>query len=103
MNGHPMHKARAALTLHPPCAAIIELQDAPVGTRHLVTLMQYGVGFFDHEGGRVDQRQGCLPSARSPRRFLPRSCEVERLASGLGSILNSVICEVSRGKLQGRR
>jgi len=83
MNGHPMHKARAALALHPPwCArAIVELQDAPAGTRHriwLVTLMQYGLGFFDHEGGRVDQRQGCLPSARSPRRFLPRSCGVER-------------------------
>ena len=66
----------------------------------LVTLMQYGLGFFDHEGGRVDQRQGCLPSARSPRRFLPRSCGVERWASGLGSIINSVICAVSRGKLQ---
>ena len=81
MNGHPMHKARAALALHPGARAIVELQDAPAGTRHriwLATLMRYGLGLFDHEGGRVDQRQGCLPSARSPRRFLPRSCGVER-------------------------
>jgi hypothetical protein len=53
-----------------------------------------------HPAGRVDQRQGCLPPARSPRRFLPRSCGVERQASGLGSILNSVICAVFRGRLQ---
>ena len=36
MNGHPMHKARAALALHPGAPAIVELQ---------MPLLEPGTGF----------------------------------------------------------
>jgi hypothetical protein len=63
MNRNPMHEARAALAPHPVRGPLSDYR-IPCCTRHrmwLVTFMQYGLGFFDHEAGRVDQRQGGLP------------------------------------------
>ena len=64
MNGHPMHTARAALALHPGARAIVELQDAPAGTRHRIWLVILAALL---RGRAVGKRFGINPQFRDLR------------------------------------